>query len=178
MIRNVQINSYVKMKFFKVKSAGAVGNKMWVGVGNKEIIKSKEQIGPSNSKNENIFYFNRIDDEIIGLEKKTILLTESDKDENSFLIERVEGYLVDIVKYLHSALGLVHYFVNMIRSGNTSILSNWNDEIRLVHIQMKNIKVWIEGNYKENNENIFDKVLTLQKIARDLRLIDILVDIV
>ena len=42
--------------------------------------------------------FNRIEDETIGLDKRTILLTDQDKDENSFLIEHVNSWYVDTVK--------------------------------------------------------------------------------
>jgi len=66
----------------------------------------------------------------------------------------------------------------MIRSGNEVILSNWNEFIRIVHTQIKNIKLWIEGNYCKIKSSTIDITLTLQKIARDLRLIDLLVDIV
>jgi len=66
----------------------------------------------------------------------------------------------------------------MIRSGNEGVLSNWNEFIRIVHTQIKNIKSWIEGNYYKIQSSSIDSTLTLQKIARDLRLIDILVDIV
>jgi len=66
----------------------------------------------------------------------------------------------------------------MIRSGNEVILSNWNEFIRIVHTQIKNIKLWIEGNYYKIKSSTIDITLTLQKIARDLRLIDLLVDIV
>jgi len=69
---------------------------MWVGVGSKEIVKSKDQT--MSKKNDETVFFNRIDDEIPNLEKRTLLLTESDKDENSFLIERVDEWLVDTVK--------------------------------------------------------------------------------
>jgi len=66
----------------------------------------------------------------------------------------------------------------MIRSGNEGVLSNWNEFIRIVHTQIKNIKSWIEGNYYKIQSSSIDSTLTLQKIARDLRLIDLLVDIV
>ena len=43
ILTNVFINSYVKFKFFKVKSPGLVGQKVWMGFGGKEIMKSKDQ---------------------------------------------------------------------------------------------------------------------------------------
>ena len=43
VLTNVQINSYVKFKFFKVRSSGSVGQKVWMGFGGKEIMKSKDQ---------------------------------------------------------------------------------------------------------------------------------------
>lgn len=36
--------------------------------------------------------FNRIEDEILGLDIRTILIKDQDKDENSFLIEHVNSW--------------------------------------------------------------------------------------
>jgi hypothetical protein len=99
MFRPVKSKDYVKIKFFRVKSAGAVGNKMYLGVGNKEIIYSRNQmLELINKRTKELDLFNRIEDETIGLDKRTILLTDQDKDENSFQIEQVDSYYVDTVK--------------------------------------------------------------------------------
>ena len=44
---------------------------------------------------------------------------------------------------------------------------------------MKNIEYWIQGNYKRDvKTDLIERTVILQKISRDLRMIDILVDIV
>lgn len=50
ILTKVSINSYVKFKFFKVKSPGHVGQKVWMGFGGKEIMKSKDQYDTTSVK--------------------------------------------------------------------------------------------------------------------------------
>lgn len=44
---------------------------------------------------------------------------------------------------------------------------------------MRNIEFWVQGNYKkEGKPDALERTIILQKISRDLRMIDLLVDIV
>ena len=57
------------------------------------------------------------------LEKRTILLTDSDTDDNSFFIEKVDTDYAFSFKSMHSSLAIVAYYVNKIKSGSPDMIA-------------------------------------------------------
>lgn len=109
--RDVAINSYVKLKFFKMKQAGSiVGNRIWLGSGTREVIIANESQRRYYKSSSN--FYSRIEEDRSSIVQYALSLYDTDKDENSFLVERVDPELMRLLKHMHSCIAVIHYFVD------------------------------------------------------------------
>jgi len=102
-----------------MKTAGLVGNKIWAGLGESSIIETNSQ-----TTEPELEFFTKIENNSTDLYRYPIVFHESDKDENSFLIESVDFQYIALLQHVQSIISVIHWFISKLKTGNKEILSN------------------------------------------------------
>jgi len=83
-----------------------------------------------------------------------------------------------LLKHMHSCISVIHFFVEFLKTGNEIIISNWNEDYKMVLLLVKEIRFLLSGQAVLLKGNLDYTRGIMQKLARDLRLIDLVIDLV